>query len=129
MGWGDEDRERERLPAARTESARSRVLGLGEVGEGICDCDCDCDWARVGESLRLLEEEWCGVGEADADLGLGVWECGELVLAGPNQIGRREGVIGIVIREWITWDNGADIGLGKVGGRAEKIRRRGGRRL
>lgn len=35
-GCGDEERERERRPAARTESARSRVLGLGAVGEGAC---------------------------------------------------------------------------------------------
>lgn len=37
--------------------------------------------------------------------------------------------MGIVISEWITWVNGAEMGLGKVGGRAEKVRSRGGRIL
>ena len=47
----------------------------------------------------------------------------------PNQMGRREEDIGIVMSAWMTWVSGAETGLGKVGGRVEKVRRRGSRRL
>jgi hypothetical protein len=44
---GEGERERERRPAERTESARSRGPALGEVGVP----------ARTGECVRLEEEE------------------------------------------------------------------------
>jgi hypothetical protein len=88
VGCGEDERERERRPAVMTERARSKVVGLGELvaGPGV--------WAWVGESLLLLEDEpdpW----------GLLLLAALRFSEAGgcPNQIGYREGVIGIVIRE------------------------------
>jgi len=62
------ERERDRRPAVRTDSARSRVLGLGEVGEDVCDRD-----DRVGEMLRLLElDAPAGRGVCDLEAFLGL---------------------------------------------------------
>lgn len=102
-------REDDRLDPDNLERARSSVDGLGvayEVAE------------RVGESLLLPGEESarCGV----LVLGLFVEDpnAGDEGREPLSQMGLRFCEMGIVIKECITWDNGAASGDGEVGGRS-----------
>ena len=95
--WGGRgDEERADLPPPRTERARSIVLARGGVWEGL------------EVSLPLPE----------ALLNFGLLVADTLFLRGePNHIGDSEGVMGIVMSEWITWVSGETRGQGNVGGR------------
>ena len=105
------DRESERLPAARAESARSKALGRGswrgrswESGFGELDND------EVVEPLGV-----------DRCIGEGVFE--------PNHRERLDAFTGMVIREWMMCTIGGTRGWGEVGGTPWKARKRGGMRL
>lgn len=106
------DRENERLPAARAESARSNALGRDSLaGRG--------NWVS---GLGELDEE-----EVVEPLGvardIGAEGCG------PNHNERLEAFTGMVIREWMMCVIGGIRGWGEVGGMPWKARRRGGIRL
>lgn len=53
----------------------------------------------------------------------------EVGRSGGNQRGRRVGVMGVVMREWMMWVSGGASGEGKVGGRVLNARISGGRIL
>lgn len=115
-GMGEGERERERRPAARTDSALSIAPGLlGSFGE-----------VEEGESLLLVLFDPVGCDLAELT---GLLEFVLRPLRGPSQADRREGWIGIVIKEWMTCVRGGARGFGKVGGRLANTRNSGGRIL
>jgi hypothetical protein len=120
---GEEERERERRPAASIDLARSKA-----------------PWGRRDDASRggseEEEEEAAGLLPLGRETGEMGTEGGEprrlrllLVVVGGSHVGCRFLVKGMARSEWMMWLRGGARGDGELGWKELKERRSGGRRL